>query len=214
MPTFSTLRTRLRDDVLAESDTSFFSDADLLDFLVQANEEIASMGGFPVVQTTSSLSSGSSGTSFTGAPLSNVEFREVTFDGFQLEPADDRTISLYRSIGGLTRYYHFSPRGPGGTTVSIAPAAHKSGTLTINYVKDLTSESYSASDSPWDGLMDDWHDCIVYLAGVKAFERSGEYDRAQYWMQRLQRRLEPLAIYLDNNNVLNVVTSVNPEGAQ
>jgi len=208
MPTFTTLRTRLRDDVLAESDTSFFSDADLLSFLSEASVEIASMGGFPTVSSASAVASGAT-TVTAPTDLSNIEFQEVTFGNYTLEKADGRTVNLYQGIGGQTRYYDYDPRG--GGSISLAPAAHTSATLTITYVDDLSQDTYSASDTPWNGELADWHDAIVYAAGVKAFERSGEYDRAEYWNQRLQRRLQPLAIYLDNSNVLNVATRVQGE---
>lgn len=202
MPTFGTLRTRLRNDVLAESDTGFYSDADLLTFLSEASVEIASMGGFPVVSSASSIASGST-TVTAPASLSTVDFRQVTFDNLTLEEADAKTVRLYQGIGGLTRYYSFDERE--GGDISISPAAHKAGSFVVDYVKDLSGESYSASDTPWDGLMDDWHDSIVYWAGVKAFERSMEYDKSQYWLQRFERRLQSLAVFLQNNNLLNLV---------
>ena len=208
MPTFSTLRTRLRNDVLAESDTSFFSDADLLTFLSEASVEIASMGGFPTATSASSVSSGAT-TVTAPTDISNIEFQEVTFDNYTLDKVDGRTVKLYQGIGGQTRYYDYDARA--GGSIHLAPAAHTSGTLTVSYVDDLSGDSYSASDTPWNGELADWHDAIVYAAGVKAFERSGEYDRAEYWGARLQRRLEPLAIYLDNKNVLNVMIRREPE---
>lgn len=210
MPTFSTLRTRLREDVLAESDTSFYSDADLLDFLSEASVEIASLGGFPTVTSSSVVVSGST-TASAPTNLGNIEFQEVTFGDYTLEDTDARTIRLYQGIGGQTRYYNFDPRG--GGDISLAPATHVGGTLSVTYVEDLTNYTYSASDTPWNGVLEDWNDAIVYLAGVKAFERGFEYDKAQYWQARLERRLQPLAIYLDNNNVLNVATRVESDNA-
>lgn len=202
MPTFGTLRTRLRNDVLAESDTSFYSDADLLSFLSEASVEIASMGGFPSLSSASSIASGST-TVTAPASLSAVEFKQVTFDGLVLDEADSKTVRLYQGIGGLTRYYSFDERA--GGSIHIAPAAHKAGSFVVDYVKDLSAESYSASDTPWDGLLDDWHDSIVYWAGVKAFERGMEYDKAQYWSQRFDRRMQALAVFLQNDNLLNLV---------
>jgi len=61
-------------------------------------------------------------------------------------------------------------------------------------------------------VLSDWHDAIVYLAGVKAFEKGFEYDKSQYWNQRLNLRLQPLAIYLGNDNVLNVGVTRNERG--
>lgn len=188
---------------MAESDTSFFSDADLLTYLSEASIEIASLGGFPLATSATAVASGAT-TVTAPSDLSNIEFREVSFADFELEPVDLRTVKLYQGIGGSTRYYHFDPRR--GGSVELAPAAHVSGTITIEYVQDLTGNTYSASDTPWGGNLPDWHDAIVYQAGVKAFEASQEYDKAQYWQQRLERRLQPLAIYLDNSNVLNVTT--------
>jgi len=83
MPTFGTLRTRLRNDVLAEADTSFYSDADLLTFLSEASVEIASLGGFPVVSIANNLSSGSTAVA-APASLSTVDFKQVTFDNLRL----------------------------------------------------------------------------------------------------------------------------------
>ena len=203
MATFGELRTRLRNDVLVESDTSFFSDADLLGFLVEASVEIAGLGGFPSSSSASVVASGAS--SFPApSDISNVEFREVTFDGLQLQPSDSRTVRLYQNIGGTTRYYRFDPRS--GGDVDIAPSAHASGTITVDYVKNLADESYTESDEPWDGLLPDWHDAIVYWAGVKAFERSMELDKSEYWRARTDRRLQPLAIYLQNENLLDLTT--------
>lgn len=209
MATFGELRSRLRDDVLAESDTSFFTDADLLDFLVEASVEIASLGGFPVVTSSASVASGA--TSFAvPADVSNVEFREVSFGSFQLEPADARTVALYQGIGGLTRYYNYDPR-EGGTTVDIAPAASSSGSVVVSYVKSLAGESYLASDEPWDGTLADWHDTIVFWAGTKAFERSFEYDKSEYYRNKVDRRLQSLAVYLQNENLLNLTTGGGAE---
>lgn len=203
MATFTTLRTRLREDVLSEDDTSFFSDDDLLTFLAEASRELASMGGFPVSVSTSSLSSGSTNVSVP-SDIGNVEFREVSFANYALDAADARTIRLYQGIGGQTRYYLYDPRQ--GGSMSIAPAAHTSGSLVLEYVQDLEGTSYSASDTPWGGQLEEWQDAIVYLAGVKAFERSMEYERAEYWRQRLERRLQSMAVYLKNQNLLNVLT--------
>lgn len=204
MATFGELRTRLRDDVLVESDTSFFSDVDLLDFLVEASVEIASLGGFPVVTSSASVASGATTFSLP-ADVSNIEFREVSFGPFQLEATDARTVQLYQGIGGLTRYYEYDPR-EGGTTVNIAPAASSSGSVVVSYVKSLEGESYTDSDEPWDGVLADWHDTIVYWAGTKAFERSMEYDKSEYYRAKTDRRLQSLAIFLQNQNLLNLTT--------
>ena len=210
MATFSDLQSRLRDDILAESDTSFYSDADLLAFLTEASVEIAGMGGFPTASSASAVASAA--TSVTApTDLSNIEFREVAFNNYQLEHADMKTVRLYRGIGGQTRYYDYSPRE--GGSIELSPAAHTSGTLYIEYVQDLSSTSYTGGDEVWGGTLPDWHDAVLYLAGIKAYERGYEYEKAQYWMQRLERRLQPLAIYLDNNNVLNIATRMESQNA-
>lgn len=202
MPTFGVLRTRLRNDVLSEANITLYSEQDLLTFLTEASVEIASLGGFPVVSSASSIASGST-TVTAPASLSTVDFKQVTFDNLTLDEADARTVRLYQGIGGLTRYYSFDERE--GGNIALAPAAHKAGSFVVDYVKDLSGESYSAGDVPWDGLLDDWHDSIVYWAGVKAFERSMEYDKAQYWSQRFDRRIQSLAVFLQNDNLLNLV---------
>lgn len=201
MATFGELRTRLRNDILVEADTGFYSDADLLNLLVESSIEIAGMGGFPTEETSISVASGST-VAVLPSDLSNVELREVTFNNFQLEFADTRKIRLYQGIGGATRYYHYSPRAEG--SLDLAPAAHVSGSVVLDYVQDLSGVSYTSGDEPWGGVLPEWHDTILYMAGVKAFEKGFEYDKAQYWLQRLQLRLQPLAIYLGNENVLNV----------
>ena len=202
MPTFGVLRTRLRNDVLSEADITLYSEEDLLTFLAEASVEIASVGGFPVVSSASNIASGSTTVTAT-ASLSNVEFKQVTFNSLPLDEVDAKTVRLYQGIGGLTRYYSFDGRQ--GGNIDIAPAANKAGSFVVDYVKDLSGESYSASDLPWDGLLDDWHDSIIYWAAVKAFERSLDYDRAQYWSQKFDRRAQSLAVFLQNDNLLNLV---------
>lgn len=210
MATYGDLRTRLRNDILSESDTSFYSDADLLNFLLEASSEIASLGGFPVNDYSVNIAAD---TTSVGVPsdLVNVEFREVTFKNMQLESVPLRTIRLYQEIDGLTRYYHYDPRG--GGDLFLAPAAHAAGRLDISYIENVAASNYDASSEVWGGVLPDWHDAVLYLAAVKAFERGFEYDKAQYWEGRLQRRLQPLSIYLDNNNVMNVASRMESENA-
>lgn len=209
MATFSELRTRLRNDVLVESDTGFFSDADLLDFLVEASVEIASLGGFPTATSSSAVASGAV-TVAAPSDVSIIELREVTFNNLPLELTDAKNVRLYQEIGGIPRYYRYDPRA--GGSIDLSPAANASGTLVIDYVQDLSSVTYSGGDEPWGGVLSDWHDAIVYFAGVKAFEKGFEYDKSQYWNQRLNLRLQPLAIYLGNDNVLNVGVTQNERG--
>lgn len=210
MATYGELRTRLRDDVLSESDTTFYSDADLLNFLLEASVEIASLGGFPVNDYSVNIAEDDSSVSMP-ADLVNVEFREVTFKNMQLESAPLRTVRMYQEIDGLTRYYHYDPRS--GGSLFLGPAAHAAGALEISYVENVAASGYGASSDVWGGVLPEWHDAVLYLAAVKAFERGFEYDKAQYWEGRLQRRLQPLSIYLDNNNVLNVASRLESENA-
>ena len=207
MPTFGDLRTRLREDVLAENDTGFYSDADLLEFLSEASIEIASLGGFPATTSTSAVASG---TLSVTAP-SDISFigprNGVSFASLPLRYKDFSVIQLHQGHDGQTRYYNYDPRL--STTIELAPATHEAGSLVVKYVQDLSNVTYSAGDTPWNGTLENWNDTIVYFAGVKAYERGYEYDKAQYWKQRLQDRLQSFAYYLDNDSVLNVVSMVN-----
>lgn len=202
MATFGTLRTRLRNDVLAETDTNFYSDADLLNFLVEASIELSALGGFPVATSQSTLLS--SATTITAPSDINyvVSNYGVVVNNFPLREKDWQVVQLFKNNPGQTRYYNYDSRK--GGAIEIAPATSSSVTAVVRYVQDLSGNSYSASDTPWNGVLSNWQDCIVYLAGVKAFERSLEYDKAQYWKQRLLERLQSFSAYLEDDSILSL----------
>lgn len=200
MATFSELRTDLRDEILVEDDTGFYSDSGLLDYLVDASIELAAAGAFPTAVSTSTLSSGSGSLS---APSDILRVDAINAGGFDVSPASVSEVRLYQKIDGEPRYYYWDEKR--GGSVLFGPQAGSSTSVTIEYVKDLTDTSYSASDTPWDGQMPQFHDVIKYYAAVKAFEQGFEYEKSQYWQQRFQSRLQAFSAFLGNASILELV---------
>jgi hypothetical protein len=194
--TFGEARTILRRDVLAEASVNYYSDAELLDFLMRAAKELATSFGFPTVVGSVSVTENSASFSLPADSLT-AELNEVVYDGFALELVPYRTIARYvdQPSIGQPRYYNYDVKR-GNSTVYIAPSAPRASTIHFEYVQDYDTSTLDADDEVWDGLFPAYHELVVYRAGVKAFEASLEQERAAYWLQREQMRSQEFAAYL------------------
>jgi hypothetical protein len=199
--TYLELRNLLRNDLLAESSTSYWSDDDLLNYLRRAAFEIAREYAFPTVVESINVASGAR--SFTlPANASIIQLNEVSFAGFKLTTAPLSVIAEYQAVGSLRfpRYYNMDPKRS-SLEVFIAPPAHKAGVVTLEYVAVDNSLTATLGDEPWDGLFKGFHELVAYRAAVRAFEASLEDDRAQYMMQRSQSLMQALALFLGKTDV-------------
>lgn len=195
--TFDEARTILRNDVLAEASTDYYSDADLLGFLARSARELAMAFGFPTgVDTVALTANDASFTLPVGA--ANMDLNEVSYDGFALALAPYRTILQYvdQPSLGQPRYYNFDPKR-GDLTVYIAPKAPRNANVRFEYVKEYDTSSVLASDSVWDGLFPEYHELVIYRAGTKAFEASLETDLAGYWSQKEQAKMQEFGAFLN-----------------
>ena len=194
--TFGEARTILRDDVLAESSTDYYTDANLLDFLLRSAKETAMMFGFPTVLGTVVLAA--TDYQFTlPVDAEQVDLNEVEFNGFRLEVAPfNKVLSFITQIGvGNPRYYNYDPRR--GGNVLFAPAAADAGTIQFEYVQKYDTTALVAADEVWNGLFPAYHELVVFRAGAKAFDASLENDRAQYWQQREQKAAQEFSAFLN-----------------
>lgn len=192
--TFGEARDVLRNDVLAEASTDYFTDQDLLTFVQRSSKELALNFGFPTALASVTVAAGAS--SFTlPADAENVDLNEVTYDGFGLRLAPQRTVlhALDQSSLGLPRYYNWESKR--GGSVTFAPKAPRQATISFEYVKKYTPGGDGSEI--WGGLFPAFHDLVVYRSGVKAFDASLEIDRSQYWMQREQARMQELSLFLN-----------------
>lgn len=203
--TYLQLRNLLRNDLLAESSTNYWSDDDLLNYLRRSAFEIAREYGFPTVVAFINVSSGAK--SFTlpqGA--STIQLNEVSFSGFKLSSAPLSVIAEYQELETLDfpRYYNMDPKRS-SFDVYIAPPAHKAGVVTIEYIAVDESLNAALGDEPWDGLFQGFHELVAYRAAVRAFEASLEEDRAQYMTQRSQLLMQAFALFLGKTDLATAV---------
>ena len=199
--TYLNLRNLLRNDLLAESSTTYWSDDDLLNYLRRSAFELAREYGFPTVVAFVPVLQGA--TSFVlpqGAVA--VQLNEVSFAGFKMSLAPMSTIAEYQALGSLQfpRYYNHDPKRA-GQQVFIAPPAHTAGTVTVEYIALDDSLNDTLGDEPWDGLFSGFHELVAYRAAVRAFEASLEDDRAQYMLQRSQMLQQAFALFLGKSDV-------------
>jgi len=200
--TFGDARVVLRNDVLAEESTDYFSDASLLGYLQRSAKELAMNFGFPTALGSVSVAKDD----FTfdlPSDAANVDLNEVSFDGFALRLAPRRTIlgAVNQKSLGLPRYYNWDPKR--GGQVAFAPQAPRAGVVSFEYVREYTPGG--AEQEIWNGLFPAYHELVVFRAGVKAFDASLEVDRAQYWLQREQARMQEFSAFL-NETPLNELT--------
>ena len=216
--TFSDLRTDLRLEILQESDTSFFSDAQLLSFLIDASVEIAGAASIPEGTSSSAVALSAS---TIGIPTSTSAIKSVTISGLQLSPASFSEVKVYQAMTGIPRYFNWNPARAG--VIQIAPPMDQAGTASIEYVKDISGVTYTGGAQPWGGVLQEWTDLIKYYAGVKAFEMSMEYtgqkstyqlepsgDKSVYWMTRFRQRLVEFGGFLGNNDIVKQLLVENP----
>jgi hypothetical protein len=204
--TYAQLVSILRFDLLAEADNTYWSDADLFEFLRRAATEIAYEMAFPTAVVDIAVAGGA--TSFNlPADAATAQLNEVTFGPLRLSLAPVATIREYQGMPSLKfpRHYNTDPkRNP--VQVLVAPAAPAAGgTATVEYIKTYDSSQDQLSDEPWDGLFPRFHELIAYRAAVKAFESSLEEDRAGYMQQRSQQIQQAFALFLGKSDVATAI---------
>lgn len=206
MPTFGTLRTALRNEILQEASTAFFSDTQLLTFLSDASVELAAAASIPrVTYTTPAQLPVGAITVALPAGVSSVDRVVLTDYGLELSAAPYSAIRFFQALTGIPRHFYvdLSASTP---QLLIAPALALASSASFSYVHDLSVEVYAQTDTPWDSTMGEWHDLIKIYAGVKAFEMSMEYgaqagEKPQYWVGRLRERLLEFGSFLGSTDV-------------
>ena len=202
--TFAEARQVLRNDILAEESTDYYTDADLFEYLKRAAKELAFTYGFPREIATISLTPGQATFSLP-SDAANIDLQEVSFNGFTL------TLAPYRAIAhmvdqpslGQPRFYNYDPKRM-SSTVRIAPASNRAGNVTFEYVQKYEIDSLTPSSPMWSGLFPAYHELIIFRAAVKAFDASLETERAAYYMQKEQRMGQEFSLFL-NKTPANMV---------
>lgn len=195
--TFAEARNVLRQDILAEASTAFYSDAALLSYLTRAAQELAYVFGFPTQVDTVTVAAGDS-TFDLPEDAANLDLNEVAYDGFVLALVPYRVIAQYvnQIMTGLPRYYNYDPKRA-DKTVYFAPAAPRESDIAFEYIVAYEIPDEPEDEAVWDGLFVAYHDLVVFRAAVKAFDASLETERAAYWLQREQQRAQEFALFLN-----------------
>lgn len=202
--TFSEAQTALRNDVLAESSTDYFTNEDLLGFVKQSAKEIALNFGFPTALAAIPVSAGD--TEFElPSDVANVDLNEVSIRGFSLSLAPYRRVvgAIETPSIGVPRFYNWEPKR--GGKVLFGPPAKKASSVLVEYVREYDVNNVQDNDALWEGLFPAYHELVVFRSGVKAFEASLEIDRAQYWLQREQARMQEFAAFLNETPMNRLV---------
>lgn len=195
--TFQQARDILRNDILAEVSTDYFTDADLFAYLKRASQELAYMFGFPRAIVNTTLSNGD--ISFTlPSDAANIDVQEIAFDGFTLSLAPYRGIAhLVNQLSvGQPRFYNYDVKRS-DMTVYVAPRPTRSGVLTYEYIREYNPDSLLLTDPIWEGLFPAFHELVIYRAAIKAFDASLESERSGFWIQREQKLSQEFSLFLN-----------------
>lgn len=222
MATLGTIRTRVRTTGLLETTASFWSDAELLEHLV---EGVKDLWGAIVdlhqehyaTDDATNVSLAASSNSLTGVPTdvfrvllieprvltsgttgAHIRFVPRDYNSPEFEQA--RAMSAQQPSDGLVIYYTiFGAGAPTGTapTIKVAPQISSALTLRLVYIPTLASSGYSAStENPIPGEADN-----ALYAWCMAFARAKERD---------DRSPDPnwLAVYATEKQ--NIITRLTP----
>ncbi len=210
--TYEDARTRLRQDILAEESTAFFSDDDLLSYLQASAREIAKGQQFPTELVTVSVDAGDVSFSIP-AGANTLVVNEIAIGGWELQIAPLGTILQYRAQAdvGNPRYYNFDPRRL-GAEVQFAPPAMRDANASLEIVREY--EPGAVGDDIWDGQFPAWHELVVYRAAARAFDASLEQERAVYYQERYSALMQEFSVYLERFRVSQVALAQVTGGAE
>ena len=165
--TYSDLLSRLRANILDESSTARYTSAVALDFLGEAAQEINAE-----LQLVWGVSAVAVSSAAVTVPASLKGLGSVTLDGRGLRRAMREEYEFYHATQiGSPRVYWYDPRVT--PAILIAPSPSASATATLTFWK-TEPQSVSGGDTPWGGLFPDFHDLVMYRAGLKAYQMGGE----------------------------------------
>lgn len=210
--TYGDARDRLRQDILAEESTAYYSDEDLLSYLQASAREIAKAQQFPTELLTAAIDAGD--VSFAlPAGANTLVVNEVALGGWDLQLAPLATILQYRAQGdvGNPRYYNFDPRRLGGE-VQFAPPAMRESTASFEVVREY--EPGDAEADVWAGQFPAWHEIVVYRAAARAFDASLEQERAVYYQERYNAMMQEFSVYLERFRLSQVALAQVTGGAE
>jgi hypothetical protein len=182
--TFGEARAILRNDVLAEASTDYYSDDSLLQFLLRAAKELALAYGFPVAASSVTVSNNATSFSLPN-DAANVRPHAVSFNGFGLRLAPYALVLelVDQASVGAPRYYAHDPKR--GNLVFIAPKAPAGGgNIFFEYVRHYDITGLGTGSTIWGGLFPAFHELVVYSAAARAFDASLESERAAYYGKR------------------------------
>ena len=198
--TFGELRTILRNDMLAESSTDYFSDSELLDFLTRSAKEIA--GALELFRGVDSITVASGATSAI-VSADYVTMNQVLIGGYRLEAGDAGDVIEARSLAATSwpRYYMEDRRSDSNTTLLFGPAAPETATLTYQFVDNYDVSAATTATAVWSGQWDEFHELVALRAAVKAYRASLEHDLAQAYEQAYQMQLAEFASVLGGKDL-------------
>ena len=196
MATFADLLVAFRREVVAQETGGNFEDDDLYEMLYNASVEIASHFGFPVL-TDATATLVIDATSVT-APADMADVKSVTINGRTLDIAPYEVVLRKRSLAsGIPRYFNFDPKR--GGNIDFGPAAKTSvsaGSVVVEYVKSIDVSTLTSADSPWSGLLPDFHWVVPLRAGANVWDGMGDQDTASYFNGRSNQGLQLMAVRL------------------
>ena len=198
--TFGNARDILRNDILAESSTEYFDDAELLDFVQRSAEEIAAALEFPRSTQTTTVNTAAVQGTFTSTQ-GVISLSEVTVGEFRLSPAPYSKVIEYRNNTlTIPRFYNFDRRRQNSMNTSqdivvdFAPASPSSATMAAEVVEVYTAGTAGAQI--WNGDYAQFHELVTLRAGEKAFRASLEFDLATKYFEQYQRQYQEFASFL------------------
>ncbi len=210
MATIATVASDLRNRILAESDTAFYSTSTLEDMVLDASREVAGALRFPTNTVTGTLTAGSTTLTFSWA----TDIESLSVNGVSVERVSRGLVESLKTLpsSAFVRGFYADARGLGSNTstpdldVVLAPSLTSNG----SYVALVVEDPYKLTAVPntteiWKGLFPQFHDLAALRAAVKAFQQGFEFDNAQFYLGRYKDMLNDLASYVGVRVVSNDV---------
>ena len=223
MATLSTIRTSVRTKYLIETTASFWTDAELLEFIVSGARDLwrAVIGlnaeHFEVIDATN-VSLAANTATLTGVPANvhRVRFiqpRDLTSAnnsrGVSFHPRDYNSTEFRAALslsavdpsGGYKIYYHISGQGSpiAAPTIYVAPQLSSALNLTLGYIKTITTTDLEAGDeNPIPGESDQ---ALEFWCAAWA---NGKQDESGVW------RPEPVLLQAYATEKASILAALDP----
>lgn len=221
--TYNEALSTIKEQVLAEpvGISSQWGDAALVRYMIKAACELNNALQFFKVRYYSPTIIGANGQiqmSSLPQPILSMTPGSLTVAGSVVRFTSTQEVEEQRHwlSAGLPRTYCYRPGN--SIPIKVAPvpsSASLEGTLEYigaygsgnGYVGNtvwLIKTAVGASDQIWEGQYPHQQYLAAWLGGVYAWEQAEEYDRAQYWLQKVNQQMQSFAAELGRTNVANL----------